>query len=45
MFFGAGEEETEMDSNYMFLCGVMWCKFGQLRTARSRQGVAKGCKF
>jgi hypothetical protein len=24
-----GEEETEMDSNYMFLCGVMWCKFGQ----------------
>ena len=18
-----------MDSNYMFLCGVMWCKFGQ----------------
>ena len=25
----AGEEETEMDRNYMFLCGVMWCKFGQ----------------
>ena len=25
----SGEEETEMDSNYMFLCGVMWCKFGQ----------------
>ena len=23
------EEETEMNSNYMFLCGVMWCKFGQ----------------
>jgi hypothetical protein len=18
-----------MDSNYMFLCGVMWCKYGQ----------------
>lgn len=18
-----------MDSNYVFLCGVMWCKFGQ----------------
>ncbi len=18
-----------MDSNYMFLCGVMWCRFGQ----------------
>jgi hypothetical protein len=29
MFFSDGEEETEMDSNYMFLCGVMWCKFGQ----------------
>ena len=25
----AGKEETEMDSNYVFLCGVMWCKFGQ----------------
>ena len=25
----AGEEETEMDRNYMFLCGVMWCKLGQ----------------
>lgn len=31
-----------MNSNYMFLCGVMWCKFGQqeagkelLRAARS----------
>jgi len=24
-----GQEETEMDSNYMFLRGVMWCKFGQ----------------
>ena len=24
-----GQEGTEMDSNYMFLCGVMWCKFGQ----------------
>ena len=29
MFFSAGEEETEMDSNYTFLCGVMWCKFRQ----------------
>jgi hypothetical protein len=19
----------EMDNDYMFLCGVMWCKFGQ----------------
>jgi hypothetical protein len=32
-----------MDSNYVFLCGVMWCKFGQkdagnelLRAADSR---------
>ena len=29
MFSSAGRGETEMDSNYMFLCGVMWCKFGQ----------------
>jgi len=29
MFLGAGEEETEMDVNYVFLCGVMWCRFGQ----------------
>jgi hypothetical protein len=28
MFLGAGEE-TEMDANYVFLCGVMWCRFGQ----------------
>jgi hypothetical protein len=28
MFLGAGEEETEMDDNYVFLCGVMWCRFG-----------------
>jgi hypothetical protein len=20
---------TEMDSDYVFVCGVMWCKFGQ----------------
>jgi len=25
----AGGEETEMDGNYVFLCGVMWCRFGQ----------------
>jgi len=24
-----GPEETEMDEDYMFLCGVMWCRFGQ----------------
>jgi len=29
MFPGAGEGETEMDGNYVFLCGVMWCRFGQ----------------
>ena len=29
MFLGAGEEEAEMDCNYVFLCGVMWCRFGQ----------------
>jgi hypothetical protein len=29
VFLGAGEEETGMDGNYVFLCGVMWCRFGQ----------------
>ena len=24
-----GQEETDMDEDYMFLCGVMWCRFGQ----------------
>lgn len=23
------KEESDMKSNYVFLCGVMWCKFGQ----------------
>jgi hypothetical protein len=23
-----------MDSNYMFLCGVMWCQFGQQEAAK-----------
>ena len=23
-----------MDNNYMFLCGVMWCQFGQQEAAR-----------
>jgi hypothetical protein len=22
-------EETGMEGNYVFLCGVMWCRFGQ----------------
>ena len=29
MFIGARDEKTKMDSNYVFLCGVMWCRFGQ----------------
>jgi hypothetical protein len=23
-----------MDTNYMFLCGVMWCQFGQQEAAK-----------
>ena len=23
-----------MDSSYMFLCGVMWCQFGQQEAAK-----------
>src|ERR1700751_2091225 len=30
-----------MDSNYVYLCGVMWCRV-QVRTARRRQGITKG---
>jgi hypothetical protein len=26
--------EAEMDNNYVFLCGVMWCQFGQQEAAR-----------
>ena len=31
-----------MDSNYMFLCGVMWCKFGQ-QDAGNELLRAAGC--
>jgi hypothetical protein len=24
-----GQEKTEMNGDYVFLCGVMWCRFGQ----------------
>jgi hypothetical protein len=41
MFFSVGEEETEMDSNYMFLCGVMWCKFGQQDAGKELLRAAK----
>ena len=30
-----------MDSNYMFLCGVMWCKFGQREAGKELQRAAK----
>jgi hypothetical protein len=30
----AAEKEKHMDSNYMFLCGVMWCQFGQQEAAK-----------
>jgi hypothetical protein len=30
----ADREETTMDSNYVFLCGVMWCRFGQKDAAK-----------
>jgi hypothetical protein len=29
VFFSRWRGENDMDGNYMFLCGVMWCKFGQ----------------
>ena len=30
-----------MNSNYMFLCGVMWCKFGQQEAAKELSRAAK----
>jgi hypothetical protein len=41
MLFSVGKEETEMDSNYMFLCGVMWCKFGQPEAGKELVKAAK----
>jgi len=35
------EEETEMNSNYIFLCGVMWCKFGQQEAGKELLRAAK----
>ena len=28
-----------MDSNYMFLCGVMWCRFGQPDAGKDYSGL------
>jgi hypothetical protein len=41
MFFSAGEEETEMDSDYVFLCGVIWCNFGQQEAGKELLRAAK----
>ena len=30
-----------MNSNYMFLCGVMWCKFGQQEAGKELLRAAK----
>ena len=37
------ETEESMDSNYVFLCGVMWCRYGQ-EDARSELMRAAECK-
>ena len=36
-----GKEEAEMNSNYMFLCGLMWCKFGQQEAGKELIRAAK----
>jgi hypothetical protein len=41
MFVRPGEEKPEMDSNYVFLCGVMWCKFGQREAGKELLMAAK----
>jgi len=35
------EEESEMHSDYIFLCGVMWCKFGQQEAGKELLKAAK----
>jgi hypothetical protein len=37
----SGKEETEMNSNYVFLCGLMWCKFGQQEAGQELLRAAK----
>jgi hypothetical protein len=37
----SGKEETEMNGNYTFLCGVMWCKFGQQEAGKELLRAAK----
>jgi hypothetical protein len=41
MFVRPGEEKTEMNSNYMFLCGVTLCKFGQKEAGKELLRAAK----
>jgi hypothetical protein len=41
VFFSRGEEETEMDIDYIFLCGVMWCKFGEQEAGKELLRAAK----
>ena len=31
-----------MNTDYIFLCGVMWCRFGE---QDPRQGANEGCRF
>jgi hypothetical protein len=40
MFVSSGKE-TEMNSNYMFLCGVMWYKFGRQEAGKELLRAAK----
>ena len=38
----ADGEETRMDSNYVFLCALMWCRFGQQDAGKE---LTQGCRF
>src|ERR1700691_4778618 len=35
------KEESDMKSNYIFICGVMWCKFGQQEAGEELLRAAK----
>jgi hypothetical protein len=41
VFFSRCRGEAEMDASYIFLCGVMWWKFGQQEAGKELLKAAK----
>jgi hypothetical protein len=40
MFLGAALGENSMNTDYIFLCGVMWCRFGEQDAGRELMRAA-----